>query len=80
MEIPLVPQRRSVTPRVGRPSRRRTSVSRYVHAREHSWPSSFRSKLACRRRRFGIVSTTYRCATGAQTSSATWIDVSKTRF
>ena len=40
----------------------------------------FRSKRVCSRRRLGMVKTTCRCATGRQTSSATWIAVSNARF
>ena len=54
-----------------RPSRRRTSAWMHVQAHEQSLPSSLRSKRVCSRRRLGMVSTTCRWATAAQTSSAT---------
>ena len=59
---------------------RPASALRHVHAQEESLPSSWRSNRVCSRRRLGMVNTTCRCATGRQTSSATWIAVSKVRF
>ena len=55
-------------------------VRTHRQAQPASLPSSLRSKRACSRKRLGMVSTTCRCATGKQTSSATWRAATSARF